>query len=192
MLMVASVFYSLFYPTPYLRQVLRDVPVVVVDRDHTPMSRKFARWLDASEGVAVAGQSADLEAAQEAVRAGKAGGVVLIAAGLRAAHPATRACHRHRVCRWQLPAGAKHGVLDGQYRRGELRCGHLASAPPGTPGELAAVQSDRRIRHLPRAGRLHSGAAADAAHRDGHPARGAAAQSGEPTPGRCGPRSAGS
>ena len=75
---VASVFYSLFYPTPYLHQVLRDVPVVVVDRDHTPMSRRFARWLDASEGVAVAGRSANLEAAQQAVRAGKLGGVVLI------------------------------------------------------------------------------------------------------------------
>ena len=75
---VASVFYSLFYPTPYLRQVLRDVPVVVVDRDHTPMSRQFARWLDASEGVAVAGRSADLEAAQAAVRAGTVRGVVLI------------------------------------------------------------------------------------------------------------------
>jgi ABC-2 type transport system permease protein len=75
---VASVFYSLFYPTPYLHQVLRDVPVIVVDRDHTSMSRTFARWLDASEGVSVAGRSADLEAAQGAVRAGKAGGVVLI------------------------------------------------------------------------------------------------------------------
>jgi ABC-2 type transport system permease protein len=75
---VASVFYSLFYPTPYLHQVLRDVPVVVVDRDHTPMSRRFARWLDASEGVAVAGRSADLEAAQAAVRAGRLGGVVLV------------------------------------------------------------------------------------------------------------------
>ena len=42
------------------------------------MSRRFARWLDASEGVAVAGRSADLEAAQEAVRAGELGGVVLI------------------------------------------------------------------------------------------------------------------
>ena len=77
-LVAASALYSLFYPTPYLRQVLRDIPVVVVDRDHTPMSRRFARWLDASEGVAVAGRSADLEAAQEAVRAGTVGGVVLI------------------------------------------------------------------------------------------------------------------
>src|SRR5262249_2935622 len=75
---IASVFYSLFYPTPYLHQVLRDVPVVVVDRDHTAMSRQLARWLDASEGLAVAGRSADLAGAQEAVRAGTLGGVVLI------------------------------------------------------------------------------------------------------------------
>jgi len=78
LLVVAAVFYSLFYPTPYLRQVLRDVPVIVVDRDHTPMSRRFARWLDASEGVAVAGRSADLGAAQQAVRSSAVGGVVLI------------------------------------------------------------------------------------------------------------------
>jgi ABC-2 type transport system permease protein len=78
LLAIASVFYSLFYPTPYLHQLLRDVPVVVVDRDHTSMSRQFARWLDASEGISVAGRSADLAAAQEAVRGHKAGGVVLI------------------------------------------------------------------------------------------------------------------
>jgi ABC-2 type transport system permease protein len=77
-LVAASVFYSLFYPTPYLHQVLRDEPVLVVDRDHTPMSRRFARWLDATEGVAVTGRTADLLAAQAAVRAGTAGGVVLI------------------------------------------------------------------------------------------------------------------
>lgn len=77
-LVAASIFYSLFYPTPYLRQVLRDVPVVVVDRDHTATSRTLARWLDASEGVAVTGRSADLEAAQAAVRAGTVSGVVLI------------------------------------------------------------------------------------------------------------------
>ncbi|HEY7504031.1 MAG TPA: hypothetical protein VH700_08015, partial [Gemmatimonadales bacterium] len=45
LLVGASVLYSLFYPTPYLRQVLRDEPVLVVDRDHTQLSRRFARWL---------------------------------------------------------------------------------------------------------------------------------------------------
>jgi ABC-2 type transport system permease protein len=77
-LVAGSIFYSLFYPTPYLHQVLRDEPVLVVDRDHTPMSRRFARWLDATEGVAVAGRTADLDAAQAVVRAGTVGGVVLI------------------------------------------------------------------------------------------------------------------
>ncbi len=80
-IVVASIFYSLFYPTPYLHQVLRDEPVLLVDQDHTPMSRTFARWLDATEGVAVAGRTADLQAAQAAVRAGAAGGVVLIPEG---------------------------------------------------------------------------------------------------------------
>ncbi len=74
----ATVIYGLFYPTPYLRQVLRKVPVVVVDRDQTRLSRQIARWLDASEGVAIRGRTNDLDAAQDAVRAGSAGGVVLI------------------------------------------------------------------------------------------------------------------
>src|SRR5262245_26080591 len=77
-LVVSSILYSLFYPTPYLHQLLRDVPVVVVDRDHTSMSRKVARWLDASEGIAVLGRSVDLPSAHAAMRAGDAGGVVLI------------------------------------------------------------------------------------------------------------------
>jgi len=77
-LIAASIFYSLFYPTPYLHQVLREVPVVVVDRDHTPMSRTVARWVDATEGISVAGRTADLDSAQQAVRTGTLGGVVLI------------------------------------------------------------------------------------------------------------------
>lgn len=77
-LVLATVIYGFFYPSPYLRQVLRDVPVVVVDRDHTPLSRQFARWLDASEAVAVSGRTEDLEAARDAVRAANAGAIVLI------------------------------------------------------------------------------------------------------------------
>ena len=74
----ASVLYALFYPTPYIKQILRDVPVVVVDRDHSALSRQFTRWLDASEGAAVTGRGDDLYAAQDSVRAGAAGAVLLI------------------------------------------------------------------------------------------------------------------
>jgi ABC-2 type transport system permease protein len=74
----ASVLYALFYPTPYIKQILRDVPMVVVDRDHSALSREFTRWLDASEAAAVTSRSSDLKAAQDSVRAGAAGAVVLI------------------------------------------------------------------------------------------------------------------
>jgi ABC-2 type transport system permease protein len=74
----ASVFYAFFYPTPYIKQVLRDLPVIVVDRDHTALSRQITRWLDASEGAQVASRASDLDAAQDSVRAGVVGAVLLI------------------------------------------------------------------------------------------------------------------
>lgn len=74
----ATIIYGLFYPTPYLRQLLRNVPVIVIDRDQTALSRRFVRWLDASEGIAVRALTNDLDAAQDAVRAGAAGAVILI------------------------------------------------------------------------------------------------------------------
>src|SRR5262245_26297473 len=74
----ASVLYAFFYPTPYVKQILRDLPVVVVDRDHTTLSRQFTRWVDASEAAAVTSRSNDLAAAQDSVRAGAAGAVLLI------------------------------------------------------------------------------------------------------------------
>jgi ABC-2 type transport system permease protein len=74
----ASILYSFFYPTPYLNQVLRDLPVVVVDRDHSALSRQLIRWLDASEAASVSGRSEDLNAAQDSVRAGVAGAALLI------------------------------------------------------------------------------------------------------------------
>jgi ABC-2 type transport system permease protein len=61
-----------------MKQVLRDLPVIVVDRDHTDLSRHLTRWLDASEGARVASHAAYLDAAQDSVRAGSAGAVLLI------------------------------------------------------------------------------------------------------------------
>jgi len=78
LLLLASVAYALFYPTPYLGQILRKLPIVVVDRDHTPLSRQLVRWLDASEAASVAGRANDLSSAEEAVRAGTAGAILFI------------------------------------------------------------------------------------------------------------------
>src|SRR2546427_12336626 len=73
LLVASGVLYALFYPTPYIKQILRDLPMVVVDRDHSALSREFTRWLDASEAAAVTSRSSDLKAAQDSVRAGAAG-----------------------------------------------------------------------------------------------------------------------
>lgn len=78
LLVGAMVALSFFYPLPYLDEVLRDLPVVVVDRDHSQLSRQFVRWLDGAEATRVAARFDDLGAAQERVQAGEAGAVVLI------------------------------------------------------------------------------------------------------------------
>ncbi len=105
----ATVIYGLFYPTPYLRQLLRKVPVMVVDRDQTRLSRQIGRWLDASEGVTISGRTNDLDAAQDAVRAGTAGRSPRVHLPLIPA-PQNR---RWSTNRYRLKAGHAHD-LEGQ------------------------------------------------------------------------------
>ncbi len=53
-MVLAVLFYSLFYPMPYGREVITKVPVAVVDMDRTPLSRELIRMIDATEEVRVA------------------------------------------------------------------------------------------------------------------------------------------
>lgn len=59
--------YGVFYPQPYLGQILRDVPVAVVDSDRTPLSRELIQMLDAHEAIAVALRPNTLAEAQQAL-----------------------------------------------------------------------------------------------------------------------------
>ncbi|MGA7325895.1 MAG: ABC transporter permease, partial [Rhodomicrobium sp.] len=54
MILLAPIIYGLFYPQPYLGQVLRDLPVAVVDLDRTELSRNLVQTLNADEAVKVA------------------------------------------------------------------------------------------------------------------------------------------
>ncbi len=74
--------YAFFYPTPYLPEVLKKVPLAVVDLDDSPLSRRLVRMADAHELVSVAFRAADLEEGARLVRENKAGGVLLIPRGL--------------------------------------------------------------------------------------------------------------
>jgi hypothetical protein len=44
LLVSAIVIYSMFYPLPYLHEVVKESPVGVVDHDHSSLSRQLTRW----------------------------------------------------------------------------------------------------------------------------------------------------
>ncbi len=77
----AIVLYSFFYPIPYLPQVLREVPIAVVDQDETPLSRQLARMADAHSLLAVVARPASLGEAERLVAEGRVSGVLAIPRG---------------------------------------------------------------------------------------------------------------
>jgi len=74
---IGVIAYSLAYPLPYIHQVLREVPIAVVDADGSSLSRRLTRMADASELLRTF-VVPDLAGAEAAVRAGRAGGVMVI------------------------------------------------------------------------------------------------------------------
>lgn len=70
--------YPIVYALIYNPELSRDVPAVVVDLDRSDCSRDFARLIDASESVEVAGYAANMQEAQKMVNEKKAYGIVLI------------------------------------------------------------------------------------------------------------------
>lgn len=73
--------YSFFYPIPYLPQVLREVPIAVVDQDETPLSRQLARMADAHSLLRVSERTASLGEAEALVRAGRVAGILVVPRG---------------------------------------------------------------------------------------------------------------
>lgn len=75
------ILYSLFYPLPYLPQVMKDVPVVPVDLDRSALSRRLLAMADANELVRLVEPATSTAEAEREVREGRAGGVLVIPAG---------------------------------------------------------------------------------------------------------------
>jgi len=62
--------------------VMRQIPVALVDEDHSAQSRALARMLDASPGLAIASQPVDMATAQSQLRALEVFAIVRIPEGL--------------------------------------------------------------------------------------------------------------
>lgn len=78
----AVLLYSFFYPAAYRHQVASDLPIAVVDADHSATSRELIRHVDALRAVRVVSQPHDLAQAKAQLLAGEVDGIVLIPARL--------------------------------------------------------------------------------------------------------------
>ena len=81
LLVVGPLVYGLYYPQPYLNQILRKIPIAVVDNDLSELSRNIVQTLDASGAVRVAVQAATVAEGRKALDRGDAFAVVEIPPG---------------------------------------------------------------------------------------------------------------
>jgi ABC-2 type transport system permease protein len=80
LLFLAPLIYGIYYPQPYLNQILRKLPIAVVDNDLSDLSRQIVETLDASGAVDVVVRSRTLAEARTAIDRGKAFAAVEIPA----------------------------------------------------------------------------------------------------------------
>jgi ABC-2 type transport system permease protein len=81
LIILGPIIYGVLYPQPYAGQLIRDVPVAVVDQDNSELSRNIVQALDAHEGVSVVNRAATLVDAQTALARGEVFGIVHIPSG---------------------------------------------------------------------------------------------------------------
>jgi len=75
---VALILYPMLYSIGYLNQTIRDIPVAVVDMDHSAMSRQYTRMLDATEQISVSCKPGSVREAEQLFYKGTIHGVILI------------------------------------------------------------------------------------------------------------------
>ena len=80
-LIVAPLIYGVYYPQPYLTEILRKIPIAVVDNDISDLSQQIVQTLDASGAVRVAVRAGTLADARAALDRGEAFAVVGIPPG---------------------------------------------------------------------------------------------------------------
>lgn len=80
-LLLSLLIYAVIYPLPYRAELLRDVPVLLLDQDRTTTSADLVRRVDASEAVAISTDARDMAHAIRLVQERSAYGVLVIPEG---------------------------------------------------------------------------------------------------------------
>ena len=74
----AILVYPIVYPIPFWGEVLKKIPVAVVDMDRSQLSRKLVRMMDAHETLNVAARPSSLAEAEELFYRGGIKGIVVV------------------------------------------------------------------------------------------------------------------
>ncbi|GIQ77981.1 ABC transporter permease [Bradyrhizobium sp. RD5-C2] len=81
LLFLAPVIYGIYYPQPYLNQILRKLPIAIVDDDLSELSRQIVETLDASGTLSVTVRARTLAEARTAIDRGDALAAIQIPPG---------------------------------------------------------------------------------------------------------------
>jgi ABC-2 type transport system permease protein len=81
LIVLAPIIYGVFYPQPYLRQLIKDIPIAIVDDDSSDVSRTIIQAVNADEAVKVALRPTTLAEAQAALARREVFGILSIPAG---------------------------------------------------------------------------------------------------------------
>jgi ABC-2 type transport system permease protein len=65
--LLAPVLYSVFYPQPYLGQIVRRIPIAVVDQDRSELARAVIQALEAHDNISVVLRAASYHEAEDAI-----------------------------------------------------------------------------------------------------------------------------
>lgn len=81
LIVLAPIIYGVFYPQPYLGQLIKDIPIAVVDSDSSYVSRTIIQAVNADEAVKVTLRPTTLAEAQAALARREVFGILSIPAG---------------------------------------------------------------------------------------------------------------
>ena len=73
---LAPILYAVFYPQPYLGQLVRNIPIAVVDQDNTDLSRGLIQALGAHGNLSIALRATTFAEAEDAIQSRRAFGIV--------------------------------------------------------------------------------------------------------------------
>ena len=194
LLIVAPMIYGIYYPQPYLNQILRKLPIAVVDADQSELGRRDRRDAGCERRVQRRGPRPHTRRCAGSIDRGDAFAAVGIPPGTErdvlkgiTAHIPIYADATYlflfrstveRRCRSRSARCRQSSSPAARAPDGSLVKAKLAEREPGRRTAAADLQPGRRLCQLHRPGGLHADPAADPAGRRGDADRVALAQGG--------------